>query len=69
MTAAQYWRIKAAVNEVRLAEEKARALVAPAQAVLAEAMRQAGLNPQDEYRLDDASETIVPVTPEGHRDA
>ena len=69
MTPAQYWRIKAAVTEVRLAEEKARHIIAPAQAVLAEAMRQAGLNPHDEYRLDDAAESVVPVTPGGHGDA
>lgn len=69
MTGAQYWRIKAAVTEVRLAEERARQLLAPAQAVLAEAMRQAGLNPHDEYRLDDATEAVIPVTPVGHGDA
>ena len=69
MTPAQYWRIKAAVTEVRLVEERARHILAPAQAVLSEAMRQAGLNPHDEYRLDDATESVVLVTPEGHRDS
>lgn len=67
--AAKFWRIRAALSAVELAQERARAIVAPAQAVLAEAMRQAGLNPHDEYRLDDATESVVPVSPEGHRDA
>lgn len=69
MTPDQYWRIKAAVLAVELAQEKARTLVAGPQAVLAEAMRQAGLNPADSYRLDDAQQAVIPVTPEGHGDA
>jgi hypothetical protein len=69
LTPARYWRIRAALSAVELAQERARAIVAPAQAVLAEAMRQAGLNPHDEYRLDDATEAVMLVSPEGHRDA
>ena len=61
VTAAGYWRIKAAVAAVELAQERARALVAPAQAVLAEAMRQAGLDHGADYRMDDATERIVAV--------
>ncbi len=69
MTPEAYWRIKAALLQVELAQERARQVIAPAQAVLAEAMRQAGLNPHDEYRLDDAQQTVIPVTPAGQGDA
>jgi hypothetical protein len=69
VTPEQYWRIKAAVLSVELAQEKARQVIAPAQAVLAEAMRQAGLNPHDDYRMDDAQQAVIAVTPEGQGDA
>jgi hypothetical protein len=65
VTPAQFWRIKAAVAEVTLAQERARQIVAPAQAVLAEAMRQAGLDPAADYRLDESTERIVPVAAGG----
>lgn len=55
----QYWRIKAAVSAVELQQERARQLVAPAHALLAEALRQAGLDPQQNYQLDDVTETIT----------
>lgn len=61
MTPEIYWRIKAALLQVELAQEKARALLAGPQAVLAEAMRQAGLDPAGEYRLNDAAQTITRV--------
>jgi hypothetical protein len=63
MTAETYWRLKAAVLQVELAQEQARQRLAPVQAVLAEAMRQAGLDPSVEYRLDDATASVVPVSP------
>lgn len=66
-TPVQYWRIKAAVSAVELQQERARQLVAPAQALLAEAMRQAGLDPTQNYRLDDATETVT-VQPAGSVD-
>lgn len=64
LTPAQFWRIRAALTAVEWAQERARAIVAPPQAVLAEAMRQAGLDAGAQYTLDEATESVRVVEPE-----
>jgi hypothetical protein len=55
----QYWRIKAAVLEQRMAIADAQAAATAANAKFEQVMAQTGLDPALRYKLDDASETIT----------
>lgn len=55
-----YWKLKAAVIQHRLVEADARATVNASADALNAAIRDAGLDPSQQYDMVDATETIAP---------
>lgn len=55
-----YWKVKAAYFEAQHSTAQARAAVMDARARFARVIQQAGLDPNVDYQLEDADESITP---------
>lgn len=62
MSDVNYWRIKAATLELQNAQLRTTLELAKAGQLFEATLREAGLDPDQAYRLDDARESIELVT-------
>jgi len=61
MTPDQYWKIKAAVLERQLLDEQVKTATQQVALKLAVLLREAGLDPNAAYTMDDATQSVNPA--------
>lgn len=63
LTDAQFWRLKAAALQVQIWNAEVGKIVQAIQALQRQAAEESGLNPEIDYRLDEAQMIAVPLAP------